>query len=356
MYEMRNDGARGLRRLLIPLGLVFAIFIAGTLGYLLLGGGAWTLSDCAYMTATTVSTVGFREVIPVGDDPVLRAYTIALIFMGTGSILYLLSGITAFLVEGQLNRYLRTRRMERHVDRMRDHYVLCGVGRIGQATAAQLAAGGHRMVVVDHSEDQIRAALDHLGLPLPYVVGEATEEHVLERAGLMHARGLLAALPEDQDNIFLVLSARQMNPRLRIVSKVNDERSRKKLFQVGADTVVSPSAIGGVRMVGEMIRPGVTSFLDDLVRDAGQNLLIDEVPLLEGAPLAGKRLADSGIRQRTNLLVVGLRAAQQGRFVYNPSPDVELAAGMSLIVLGPQDAITTLREMAGAAEPAEGTD
>ena len=216
MVGLLQDEARGLRRLLLPLSVVAGIFVVGTVGYYVLGNGAWSLSDCAYMTTTTVTTVGFREVIPVGDDPVLRAYTILLIFMGTGSILYLLSMITAFLVEGQLNLYLRQRRMERKVDRLRDHFVICGLGRTGQAMAVQLAAGGHPMVVIDRSEERIVAALDHLELKIPYVAGEATEEHVLERAGLMHARGLLAALPEDRDNIFLVLSARQMNTGLRI--------------------------------------------------------------------------------------------------------------------------------------------
>jgi voltage-gated potassium channel len=337
-----------MRSFALPLLIVLGIFVAGTSGYFALGAGAWSLSDCAYMTATTISTVGFREVVPVGDDPILRTYTIVLIFLGAGSMLYLLSTVTAFLVEGNLNEIIRRRRMEKAMEGMRDHYLVCGVGRNGEFAAAQLVSAGYAVVVIDRSEEAIQGFRKVHGMDLPYVVGDTTrDEDVLLRAGVQRARGLIAALPEDEDNVFLILSAKELNPRLHVVSKVNDQRSIKKLTQVGADHVVSPSAMGGYRMFLQMIRPNVTDFVDYLLLEKGEGLVFDEVPIPAGSSLHGRRLADSEIRKRTNLLVVGIRDEANATFTYNPGPDVALAAGTRLIVLGPRESVRVLREMAG---------
>ena len=194
-----------LRHLVRPIALLAAIFGAGTLGYWALGGGVWSWMDCVYMTAITMSTVGFHEAVPIGDDPVLRGYTIGLILIGAGSVVYLMSNVTAFFVEGELNEAIRRRRMERRTERMRDHFVVCGVGRNGEYAAMQMADGGHDVVLVDRSEEAIYNLFELVGRPLPHVVGDATDEAVLQRAGVARAKGLIAALAEDQDNIFLVL-------------------------------------------------------------------------------------------------------------------------------------------------------
>ncbi len=337
------------RRVVTAILIVLGIVAGGSVGYYVLGGGAWTWSDCIYMVATTVSTVGFREVIPVGSDNGLRAYTILLIFAGGGSMLYLLSIITAFLVEGDLNVYIRRRRMEKEIERLRGHYLVCGLGRNGEQAAERLLAAGRGVVVIDHTEARIRAFMDSTGLRPPFVIGDATDEDVLTRAGLAHAAGMIASLPEDQDNLMAILSARQVNKTARIVGKSNEKRSRHKFLLVGADAVVSPQAIGGRRLFTEMLRPGVTGFLDSVLDKAEEDLGMDEIEVGEGSPLLGKRLADSEIRQRTNLLVVGFRDDVTRKFTYNPGSDWVIKSGVTLIVLGPAPSIEELRRMVAGA-------
>ena len=334
------------RQLLKPIILLIGIFVAGTTGYYILGSGLWSWADCAYMTAITLSTVGFHEVLPVSQDGLLRLYTMGLIFVGAGTIVYLLSNITAFLLEGQLNELIRRHRMDKTIEKMRDHYLVCGIGRNGEYAAELMARGDHPMVVVDSDEATIKQLQESHDLDLLYVVGDANDEHVLLRAGVQRAQGLIAALPKDQDNLFLILTARDLNPGIRVVAKVNEQRSRKKFLQVGANDVVSPSAMGGYRMFLEMVRPEVTDFVDFMLLE-NEDLRIDEVPISRGSPLVGKRLSESDIRRRTNVLIVGVRDEEGARFTYNPGPDFQLQEDMTMIALGPREAVTRLREMAG---------
>jgi len=333
------------RRLFLPAAIILGILVAGSIGYYLLGNGAHTLEECAYMTAITVSTVDFREAIDVGHDPLLRAYTVLLIFVGAGSIVYLLSNVTAFLVEGELNQYIRRRRMEKDIVKLRNHFVICGVGRNGEYAARQMLLGEFPIVIVDNDRDVLEEFIDNHGTPVLSVRGDAKDEQVLSRAGIAQARGLIAALPEDADNIYLILSARELNPDLRIVSKINDLASRKKFMQVGADSVVSPTAIGGVRMSGEMVRPGVTSFLDDLIPETGEDLTMEEVTIQAGSAVDGLKLSESRIRETTNLLVVGVRGKDRRRFDYNPGPDFVLREGMKVFVLGPRNSTDALKSL-----------
>ena len=344
-----SDYRSPLRQLVRPIALLMGIFGIGTVGYWLLGGGTWSWMDCAYMTVLTLSTVGFHEAVPIGADPLLRAYTISLILVGAGSMVYLLSNITAFVVEGELNEVIRRRRMDKRIERMQGHYVVCGVGRNGEHAAVQMHRGGHDLVVVDHSQEAIDAFLAMVDGEVPWVIGDAGDDAVLERAGIGRARGLIAALAADQDNLYLVLAARELNPTIRIVAKVNEQRSRKKMIQVGVQQVVSPSAMGGYRMYQEMVRPQVTDFMDYLLHESGEDLAMDEVPIGPGSRLAGQRLADSGIRTRTNVLVVGVRDGAGDAFTYNPGPDFVLAAGSTLIVIGRRVSVADLREMGQAA-------
>ncbi len=334
-----------LRHVVKPIAVLAGIFSIGTVGYWMLGGGIWSWMDCAYMTAITMSTVGFHEAVPIGDDPLLRGYTIGLILVGAGSVVYLLSNITAFFVEGELNEAIRRRRMERKTERMRNHFVVCGVGRNGEYAAQQMAEGGHDVVVVDRSEEAIQSFLELVGHQLPYVVGDATDEAVLHREGLPHARGLIAALAEDSDNIFLVLGARELNPGIRIVAKANEPRSQRKFSQIGVSNTVNPAAMGGHRMYQEMVRPQVTNFVDGLLLATGEDLVIEEVPVQSDSWLAGKRLADSEIRTRTNVLIVGVRDAESAAFAYNPGPEFQLHVGATLIAIGTREAVQSLDEM-----------
>ena len=235
--------------------------------------------------------------------------------------------------------------MEKAIERMRNHYIICGVGHNGENAVNHLVASDHPFVMIDRLEERCLAYQVNPNGRIPYLVADATEDATLRRAGIERAVGLIAALPSDQDNIMLVLSARQLNPLLRIVSKVSEASARNKLRKVGADGVVSPSEMGGLRLFSELVRPGVMTFLDDLIQTTDQNLRIDELPIPEGSPLDGCQLAASDIRRRTNLLVVGVRQPDDGAFIYNPGPEFVVKSHMAMIVLGPIDAIEKLKTM-----------
>jgi voltage-gated potassium channel len=332
---------KALKRVSIAAGAVLFMLFGGAAGYYAIGGGRYGFLDCIYMTINAVATVGFREVIPV-DTVLLKVYTIMLVLMGAGTMLYMLSMVTATILEGDIGDLFRRRRMNKDIDRLNDHYIVCGAGRNGEHAVLELHRSGLPVLVVESHEDRIVEFKDRHGVEPMHIIGDATEEVVLRRAGIDRARGLVATLPEDRDNMFLVLTARQLNQKLRIVCKINEDSSRRKLLQVGADVAISPSEMGGRRMFNEMVRPGVVSFIERLFHNR-QELVIDEVLVCGGSGLAGKKLSETDIRREYNLLVVGIQEGEGGFFAYNPSPDFVLRDGMTLMVLGPKDSIDRLR-------------
>lgn len=320
-------GARRiLERLLTPFGLLVAVYLGGVAGYMALEG--WNFEDASYMTVITVATVGFGETHPL--SPVGRWFTIALILGGMGTMLYAVSSLTAFIVEGELAQLLRRGKMDKAIARLEGHFVICGAGRVGSVILRELRAGGYKTVVVDRDLRGLEEAFgpDH---GLLAVEGDATHDAVLERAGIRRARGLLAALAEDKDNLFVVLSARSMNPALRIVARADEESTRDKLLKAGADAVVFPHTIGGLRMASEMLRPAVVTFLDQMLRWGDGSLRVEEAAVAEGSPLAGKSLSACDIPGRTGALVVALKSGD--RFLFNPPLDRTLSAGDVLVVI-----------------------
>ncbi len=321
------------RRLLAPLVALTATVAAGTTGYWFLGRGRWSLLDCAYMTVTTVSTVGFGEIVPVNEVPLGRPFTLLLVITGTIILWWFLASVTAFLVEGEVLGLGRRRRMTSQLAKMRDHVVVCGAGSTGIHAIRELSQLGTPFVVVDANEAVAHeAARLHGGA---VVVGDATHDEVLEQAGIARARGIISALTDDKDNLYVTVTARALNPALRIVAKAIDLRAEAKLRRAGADSVVSPNTMGGLRMVSEMLRPEVTTFLDTMLRNKEQPLRIAEVPIPAGSPWAGRPVADLGLGARQMLLLASRDpAAQGGRFTYSPPEDSIIAAGSVLIVLG----------------------
>ena len=336
-------------RVLIATAAFAFVFGAGTFGYWLLGWYAqkdWPLGDCAYMTIVTVTTVGYQEILPVATVTGGRLFTSVLIFAGLGTALYAASALTTFLVEGEF-QHLRTRRkMKKLIDGLSEHIIVCGVGAHGAAVVEELVATRWPVVAVDRDAERLEHMRELAGSEIPALVGDATEDATLQEAGIERARGVITSLPEDGDNLLVIVTARSLNPKLKIVAKAEKMKSAEKLRKAGADSVVTPSYIGGVRMVSEMIRPRAIEFLDLMLRDREKNLRIEEVNLPSGSRLHGKPLGEARIRDKTNLLVIAIRE-QSGKFVYNPGPNYQLAEGMSLIVLGETDAVHLLR---GAAE------
>ncbi|HWE26632.1 MAG TPA: potassium channel protein [Polyangia bacterium] len=351
---MGPDSSRLLReRILVASIALFAIFLVGTFGFyamgrLYLGRYAWDLGECAYMTVITITTVGFGELPHLARVPGGRAFTVGVLLAGLGVAAYFVSALTTYFIEGEFTKARTRRRMTRALDQIRDHIIVCGVGTTGVHVVEELVWTKWPLVAIDRDPQRLEKLQELSVTMLPTVVGDATEDEVLERAGIRHARGIVAALTDDKDNLFIVVSARQLNPQLRIIAKGVDMAASEKLKRAGADSVVNPAFIGGVRMVSEMIRPQVVEFLDLMLRDKDKNLRIEEVMVPKGSPLVGKPIFEAEIRKNTNLLVVAVReppeaTAQPGRFIYNPGPETRIVADMALIVLGETESVHKLR-------------
>ncbi len=349
-----TDSSRLLReRILVASIALFAVFLIGTFGYytmghVYLGRYAWDLGECAYMTVITITTVGFGELPHLGRVPGGRLFTVVVLLAGLGVAAYFVSALTTYFIEGEFTKARTRRRMTRALDQIRDHIIVCGVGTTGVHVVEELVWTKWPLVAIDRDPARLEKLQELSVSILPTVVGDATEDEVLERAGIRRARGIVAALTADKDNLFIVVSARQLSPSLRIIAKGVDLAASEKLKRAGADSVVNPAFIGGVRMVSEMIRPQVVEFLDLMLRDKDKNLRIEEVVVPTGSPLVGKPILEAQIRRYTNLLVVAVREppaapSQPGKFVYNPGPETRIAENMALIVLGETEDVHKLR-------------
>jgi voltage-gated potassium channel len=325
------------RRLAFALVALVTVAAAGTVGYIVLGFG--TL-DALYQTVTTVTTVGFREVHPLSAAG--KIFTIVLIVLGVGTALYTLGVIIETLLEGQLPEVFGRRRMERKISGMHDHVVVCGWGRVGKAIARDLVAMGAAAVVIDNDPSRLE------GVPHPVLLGDATDDDVLERAGVRRARAVVAALHTDAGNLFVTLSARALRPELFIVARVRVEENEDKLRRAGADRVVNPQSIGGARMAAFVLQPHVTEFLDVVMHDRGIEFRLEEIAVPEGSPIQDRSIREAHIRDRTGALVLALRDSD-GAFTTNPPPETAIRAGQVIIAIGtPEDLQTLERLVTGA--------
>jgi voltage-gated potassium channel len=336
------------RRLLMGLALLVVVVIGGGCGYYLIGRGAWPLGDCVYMTVITVTTVGYGEVLKDMDKVAYaRGFTMVLLVFGTGSIVYFASTVTAFIIEGDLRHVLFASRLKKRMKRMKDHVVVCGAGSTGRHVIEELLQTGTPVLAIDMRELELREIADKFPkAEYSYVVGDATDDDIMAQAGLERARGLVAALSSDKDNLYLTVSGRQLNPAVRIVARAAELSHVEKIRRSGADAVVSPNFIGGMRLVSELMRPAVVRFLDDMLRDKRAAYRIEEVQLGDGAGALGKTLRDARIRERFGMTVLAVRRDQQS-WVYNPDADEALGAGMTLVVLGSAEQVAELRRAAG---------
>lgn len=336
-----------VRRLIAALGGFLVLVVIGTAGYDLLGQGRWRIDECAYMTVITISTVGFGELRQMGQVPGARPFTVGLILAGIGVLAYMQSSLTALLVEGAIGSALRRRRMQRDIASLSRHVVLAGAGGTGKHVIEELVATRTAFVVIDRDDvvlQQVSAEI--CGGKMLYVHGDATLDHVLLDAGVDRARGVVAALTYDKDNLYVTLSARSLNASARIVSKVVEPEAAPKIVKAGASSIVNPTLIGARRLASELIRPEVNEFLDQMLRDKDKNLRLEEVSIARGSNLAGVALKDAPIRRETRALVVAVRGNDRS-FVYNPDPDHVIDEGATLIVLGEADSIVKLRHLAG---------
>ena len=332
-------------RLAAASAAIFFVLGAGTLGFYLLGNGRWAPFDCLYMTVITLTTVGFSEVLPgFADVEYARHFTMMLIVLGMGTFLYFASTLTAIIIEGDLQRAFKETRMHKTIDRLKNHIIVCGVGSTGRHVLKELAEYNIQTVLIDIDPEAV--ALHREMFPHAMcITGDATDDDVLAKANIASARGIVAAMANDKENLYLTISAREANPTVRIVARGSDLRVLEKLRKAGADTVVSPNYIGGLRMVSELLRPKVVRFLDEMRRDRSKTR-IEEVDIPDDSCFAGHSLREIDFRQSTDLLVLAVRVPEISGYAYNPSADFVLRSGMTLVVLGPIHQVEELRKQA----------
>jgi voltage-gated potassium channel len=333
LHEVRD-------RLLSIGAAIAAALLAGAAGYHFIEGWSWL--DSLYMTVITLSTVGYGETHQLGAGG--RAFTMLLILGGISVMTYSFSTITSVLVEGDLSKAFKRRRMQKEIDRMSGHYIICGGGHAGGVIGSELKKTQRPFVIVDRDAEALMRVCERLGEGGYHTVaGDATADETLKRAGVERAAGVFAVLATDQDNAFVALSAKGLNPKIRVVSAQKELGVREKLFRSGADNVVNPEFIGGLRMASEMIRPVTVGFLDSMIRERGEIVRFEEVHVPAGSPYVGKPIETVKGADGEAPLCVAILPAGASKYEINPPPSRPIAASETLVMLGEVGRVNALR-------------
>jgi voltage-gated potassium channel len=320
--------------------LLISIVAAGTIGYMLIEG--WSAWDAFYMTVITVTTVGYREVHDLSWTG--QAFTVLLLVSGVGAALYCFTLLAAIVVEGGLPKRLQRRRAVRMLETIKDHFIICGYGRIGSLVAAQFRRQRVPYVVVERNPQRHQLAIEEGGLA---VEGDASREDVLKRVGIDRARGLIAAVSTDADNVYTVLSARVLRPDLLIIGRAENDDAADKLKHAGANRVISPYHIGAVQMAQTALRPAVVDFIALATSSDSVELALEEIAVAPASALAGQSLLEANLRHRFSVIVIGIQRPD-GTMEFNPEPDISINSGDKLVVLGRQDSMKLLESEATA--------
>lgn len=310
--------------------LLFLVLFIGTAGYMLIE--QWQFLDALFMTVITLATVGYGEVHALSDPG--RIFSIFLILTGMSILLYSVSAITSFFIEGELSQFFRRKKMIKKISQLKEHYIVCGAGRTGVNIISELAKTRRDFVIIDTDKRQLEKYGDSL-----YVEGDSTDEEILNAAGIEHAAGLFAVLPSDEGNLFLIITAKGLNRNIKIIAKCETAQSAKKLLAAGAISVVRPNLIGGMRMVSEMIRPKVVSFLDKMLKQDRGDLRVEEVRVRKG--FSGS-ISDIPIEKSGALL---LAVVSLNKYKFNPPKSLSLVTGDILIVMGNCEQVAALQSM-----------
>lgn len=332
-WRRRRDPRSPWRRIRVALGLFAFVLVAGSIGYMVLGLDPL---DAVYQTVITVATVGYREVGDVGDS--YKVFTILLILGGAGTAAYTVGVLIEALLEGRFNDEVRRRRMQRQIDELRGHVIVCGYGRVGSSITKESLRSSRDVVVIDRD---VEAA----ARPSTWsICGEATDDDVLRRAGVGQASTLVLAMDSDADNLFVTLSARSMRPDIFIVARASSAGSVPKLYQAGADRVVNPHEIGGTRMAAVFLQPHVAEFLDVVMHDRELEVRLEEFVVRERSPFSGHSIRDCAVRERTGAIVLAVRKRGLG-FMSNPPDETVLEPDDVVIALGTSDELETLHDL-----------
>jgi voltage-gated potassium channel len=334
----------GIRRKLYFAGmLLFVIMTLAVAGYRIIGGPGVSMLDAVYMAVTTFATVGYGEIIDTSHSPALRMFNTFVIVCGWLAMIYIVSSVTAFLVEGEITDIFRRRKMQNLINQLKYHYIVCGLGDTGRHAVEELEKTHTPYVVVESHEDNIRKFRDPLGTgsdafeKMLYVIGDATDDAVLDQAGLKRAKGIIAGLANDKDNLVITVMVRQQNEHVRIVSRCSDPKYAERMTKAGANSTVSPNHIGGMRMASEVLRPHVVSFLDLMLKEQSKTLRLEEIDIGKSSPWVGKSIQELAIKNRFGVLVLAVKSAVEvrgARFHVNPPPDHRIVSGEIIIVMG----------------------
>lgn len=304
------------------------VLIIGTIGYWFIGQKQSSLVDCFYMTFITIATIGYGEIIDMTNNPAARIFTVFVAISGIGVATYILTNLTAFMVEGEMTETFRRKKMEKTIKTLRRHYIVCGVEGVGFYILNELSETKRPHVIVDLDRERIDKALETFHEEL-FIQGDATDSDTLMAAGIKEAAGLFAVTGDDNKNLVISLTAKQLNPQIRVVARCRDLRNVEKMKKAGADAVVSPTFIGGLRMASEMVRSTAVSFLDTMLRDKEKNLRVEEVIVSES--FAGKPISALNLREYPNILLLAVKT--EGDWIYNPSADYTMKLWDTLIFM-----------------------
>lgn len=315
-----------LNKLIISTAASFFILFAGTGGYMFIE--KWDLMDSIYMTVLTLGSVGYSEVHPLSFNG--RIFTIFLIISGMSLVMYLAGLVVQFVVEGEIRTILGRRKLDKSISRLREHYIVCGYGRIGRTLCDQIKEQGSEVVVIEKSDELLSVFEKDKTL---YVHGDASNESTLLKAGIQHAKSLIAVLATDIDNVFLVLTVRQLNPNIYIMARAGSNNVKSKLIAAGANRVESPYEVGAVSMALKLLQPNVSNFLDIALSRKQKDIQIEEVSISPKSKILNVMLKDSGIRQNYNIIIIAINK-KDGEIIFNPSFETFLEAGDTIIAMG----------------------
>ncbi len=327
-----------IRRIILSMGLLLVVSIMGVLGFSAIEG--YALLDSIYMTVITMSTVGFGTVGELSGSG--KAFSVLLIVSSAGTFVYAVTTITTFVVEGEVQHLFSSYQMNKKVSKLKDHVIICGLGRNGREAAQELIRQQHPFVVIERNQDVIdEFQTNHNFL---FIRGDATHEEVLEQANIDDAIGLVSSLSTDAENVYITLTARGLNPRLKVVARASNETTIQKLMRAGADHVILPNIIGGRRMANVITRPALMEFIDLVSGEGNPDLHLEEIDVEIEVALIGKTLAELHIRSRTGVVVIGAKTVD-GKVQLNPSADRPIQKGDRLFILGNDQQLQQFRAL-----------
>ncbi len=312
--------------------LICLVILGGSTGYYFLFADEASFMDCVYMTVISLTTVGYGEVVHVSGNPRAQIFTMCLIIFGMGIILYGISMLTATIIEGELSGAIRKKRMRKKIKKLQSHYIVCGGGKTGRPVIVEMLKNQKQVVLIEKCPDRLADCKTEIP-GLLYIEGEGTDDDNLEAAGIRSAAGIIITLPSDKDNLYITMTARMNNAKIRIISRMTDRIIEPKLYKAGANGVVSPNKIGALRLASEMIRPTAVDFLDSMLRSQQGDLRINQLTIPDHCVFEGKPLATLGLKAQFNLLLLGIKQQEKG-LEFNPPQDRELSCGATLIVMG----------------------